>query len=165
MEGIRVEAVSRFFAQHVPGGEGPLSFELLSGGRSNLTYLVRGVSDAGGGARRWVLRRPPLGHVLPTAHDMAREYRVLSALADTAVPVARPFALCEDEGVNGAPFYVMEYRDGVVLEHDLPEGYATRAEERRRISLALVDWRCTPSTSGRRGSATSAARPDTWSAR
>jgi aminoglycoside phosphotransferase (APT) family kinase protein len=133
MEGIRVAAVSRFFARHVPGADGPLSFELLSGGRSNLTYLVRGAG------RRWVLRRPPLGHVLPTAHDMAREYRVLSALADTAVPVARTFALCEDEQVNGAPFYVMEYRDGVVLEHDLPEGFATRPEERRRIGLALVD--------------------------
>lgn len=133
MQGIRSESVSRFFAERVPGGDAPLSFELLSGGRSNLSYLVRG------GDRRWVLRRPPLGHVLPTAHDMAREYRVLAALADTAVPVARPFALCEDPAVNDAPFYVMEYRDGVVLERELPEGYADSPGERRRIGDALVD--------------------------
>ena len=86
-----------------------------------------------------MLRRPPLGHVLPTAHDMAREHRVLSALADTDVPVARPLALCEDPEVNGAPFYVMEYRAGVVANEHVPEGFATTAEERRAISLALVD--------------------------
>ena len=85
------------------------SFSLISGGRSNLTYLVRG------GGREWVLRRPPLGHVLPTAHDMAREYRVLAALADTDVPAPRPLALCEDAAVNEMPFYVMEYRPGIVL--------------------------------------------------
>jgi aminoglycoside phosphotransferase (APT) family kinase protein len=83
-------------------GTGPLTGGLVSGGRSNLTYLV----DDGSGAR--IVRRPPLGHVLATAHDMAREYRVLTALAGTGVPVPATYALCEDPGVVGAPFYVME---------------------------------------------------------
>ncbi|MGI9590040.1 MAG: phosphotransferase family protein [Myxococcota bacterium] len=131
--GIHVARVARFFAEHVPGGDGPLAFELLAGGRSNVTYKVEG------GGRTWVLRRPPLGHVLPTAHDMAREHRILAALTDTEVPVPRPLALCEDPAVNDAPFYVMEFRDGVVLEYDLPDDYATSEAERRRIGEALVD--------------------------
>jgi aminoglycoside phosphotransferase (APT) family kinase protein len=89
-------------------GDGLLSAELIEGGRSNLTYVVTG------GGRRWVLRRPPLGHVLATAHDMAREYRVMSALAGTAVPVPRTYALCEDGAVLGAPFYLMEKVEGTV---------------------------------------------------
>jgi aminoglycoside phosphotransferase (APT) family kinase protein len=132
--GIRHAAVERFFAEHVPGAAGPLRFTLISGGRSNLTYRVEGPEG-----RRWVLRRPPLGHVLPTAHDMAREHRVLAALADSEVPVARPIALCADPAVNGAPFYVMEDAPGVVLTDRLPDGYATTAAERRRIGEALVD--------------------------
>lgn len=131
--GIEKDKVTRFFHQHVPGAEGELEFSLISGGRSNLTYLVRG------GGKQWVLRRPPLGHVLPTAHDMAREFRVLAALADTDVPVARPFALCEDLEINGSTFYVMEYRAGVVLAERIPNGFATTEEDRRRISVALVD--------------------------
>ena len=84
--------------------------ELISGGRSNLTYLV------GDGTHEWVLRRPPLGHVLPTAHDMAREYTVIRALADTAVPVpAGVRVLRRRRRVNGAPFYVMANVDGVIL--------------------------------------------------
>jgi len=138
--GIRRDAVERFFAERVPGGAGPLRFSLISGGRSNLTYLVEGTAVVeGAGGRRWVLRRPPLGHVLPTAHDMAREYRVLAALADTDVPVARPLALCEDTAVNDAPFYVMEHAAGVVLAERLPEGYAPAAADRRRIGDALID--------------------------
>ncbi len=131
--GINAAAVARFLAAHVPGGDVPLTFELISGGKSNLTYRVTG------GAHTWVLRRPPLGHVLPTAHDMAREYRVLAALADTDVPVPRPLALCEDASVNEMPFYVMEYRPGVVLAHELPDGFAATTEARRRISLAMID--------------------------
>jgi aminoglycoside phosphotransferase (APT) family kinase protein len=131
--GIRREAVERFFAEHVPGGSGPLRFSLISGGRSNLTYLVEGEGQ------RWVLRRPPLGHVLPTAHDMAREYRVLAALCDTDVPVARPLALCEDASINDAPFYVMAWAPGVVLADALPPGYAEAEADRRRIGRALVD--------------------------
>jgi aminoglycoside phosphotransferase (APT) family kinase protein len=131
--GIDAENVARFFGSHVPGGACPLAFDLISGGRSNLTYLVRG------GGREWVLRRPPLGHVLPTAHDMTREYRVLSALAATDVPAPRPIALCEDAAVNDMPFYVMEYCPGVVLAHDIPPGYAPTPADCRRISAALVD--------------------------
>jgi aminoglycoside phosphotransferase (APT) family kinase protein len=89
-------------------GLGPLSGELVSGGRSNLTYLV---CD---GRRSWIVRRPPLGHVLATAHDMAREYRVMSALAGTGVPVPETYELCEDESVLGAPFYVMQNVAGEV---------------------------------------------------
>jgi aminoglycoside phosphotransferase (APT) family kinase protein len=131
--GVQYENVSRFFRAHVPGGDCALTFTLISGGRSNLTYLVRG------GGREWVLRRPPLGHVLPTAHDMVREHRVLAALRGTDVPAPRPIALCEDPTVNDMPFYVMEYCPGVILAQDLPTGYASCAEDRRRISVALVD--------------------------
>ncbi|MEV8535065.1 phosphotransferase family protein [Streptomyces sp. NPDC051211] len=86
---------------------GPLTGRLIEGGRSNLTYAV---TD---GSSRWVVRRPPLGHVLATAHDMRREHRVIEALHGTAVPVPEPLLLCEDEEVLGAPFYVMEFVDGV----------------------------------------------------
>ncbi|MBP2703149.1 phosphotransferase family protein [Microbispora sp. RL4-1S] len=85
---------------------GPLTAELITGGRSNLTYVVR---DAAG---TLVVRRPPLGHVLATAHDMGREFRVMSALRDAPVPVPRTYHLCEDPGVVGAPFYVMEHVAG-----------------------------------------------------
>jgi aminoglycoside phosphotransferase (APT) family kinase protein len=85
----------------------PLQGRLIAGGRSNLTYEV---SD---GTRSWVVRRPPLGHVLATAHDMAREYRVITALPDTSVPVPLSYALCTDPDVLGAPFYVMSAVNGV----------------------------------------------------
>ncbi|MGH3286445.1 MAG: phosphotransferase family protein, partial [Streptosporangiaceae bacterium] len=103
---------------HVPGRLVELTdIQLIAGGRSNLTYRLT-VSTPGAGSdgpRLLVLRRPPLGHVLPTAHDMSREFRVLSALAGTKVPVAPLVAACTDTEVLGAPFYVMEYVPGVVL--------------------------------------------------
>ncbi|GIH26161.1 acyl-CoA dehydrogenase [Acrocarpospora phusangensis] len=85
---------------------GPLTAEVIQGGKSNLTYVVRDAS------RTLVVRRPPLGHVLATAHDMSREYRVMSALQDTPVPVPRTYHLCQDPEVVGAPFYVMEFVPG-----------------------------------------------------
>lgn len=85
---------------------GPLTGEVIHGGKSNLTYVVRDLE------RSFVVRRPPLGHVLATAHDMGREYRVMSALRDTDVPVPRTFHLCQDTEVIGAPFYVMEHIEG-----------------------------------------------------
>jgi aminoglycoside phosphotransferase (APT) family kinase protein len=109
-DGIDGAGLEAWFAENVPGAEPPLDFERIAGGHSNLTYRV---TDAGG--RRWALRRPPLGKRLGSAHDMSREHRVVSALAATPVPVAPVVGLCEDESVNGAPFYVMEFVEGPVL--------------------------------------------------
>ena len=106
--------------------------EIVVGGRSNLTYYVS--SPAGS----VVLRRPPLRAVRPTAHDMTREHRVLSALHSTAVPVPRPLLLCADPDVLGAPFYVMERVDGVIARDHLPEGYAPPSR-RPAMTDALVD--------------------------
>jgi aminoglycoside phosphotransferase (APT) family kinase protein len=106
---------------------------LIAGGKSNLTYRV--ASDAG----EVVLRRPPLGHVLPTAHDMAREYRVQTALAVTDTPVPRTLWFEGADGVLEAPFYVMERVVGHVCRNSLPTGYADSPEERHRIATALVD--------------------------
>lgn len=131
--GINYEGIVKFFARHVPGGNAPLVIELISGGKSNLTYKVSA------GDRAWVLRRPPLGHVLPTAHDMSREFRVLSGLHGTGVPAPRAIALCEDSEVNGAPFYVMDYHDGVIIADDLPPGYADTFEARQAISRGLIE--------------------------
>lgn len=103
-------ALTTYLAQSAPDLlRGPLSAELVAGGRSNLTYRI---TD---GHERWVLRRPPLGHVLETAHDMGREYAVMTALAGTDVPVPRTVTMCTDSTVLGAPFYVMSFVDGTVF--------------------------------------------------
>ncbi len=106
--------------------------ELIAGGKSNLTYAI--TSAAG----TVVLRRPPLAAVLPTAHDMVREHRVLAALADTPVPVPAVHLLCTDTEVVGAPFYVMDRVDGIVIRDAVPPGYATGPADREAISDALV---------------------------
>ncbi|MEV7089998.1 phosphotransferase family protein [Streptomyces sp. NPDC093085] len=111
---------------------GALDARLIEGGRSNLTYTV---TDGSG---RWVVRRPPLGHVLATAHDMRREYRVIEALHPTAVPVPEPLLLCMDESVLGAPFYVMEQVAGV--PYRTAGQLAPLGPERTRAALlGLVD--------------------------
>jgi len=131
--GVDAEAVSAWIVGHVDGVRAPLRFELIAGGRSNLTYTV---TDADG--RRLVLRRPPLGHVLATAHDMAREHRIISALGTTSVPVPPALGLCTDVDVNGAPFYVMGFVDGVVL--DSPANAALLPMPlRRTVSENLID--------------------------
>ena len=106
---------------------------LISGGKSNLTYRV--ACDAG----EVVLRRPPLGHILPTAHDMVREHRVLSALEGTAVPVPRVLHRGHADGPLGVDFYVMERVLGHVCRNALPAGYADGPEPRAAIGEALVD--------------------------
>jgi len=133
-EGIDRAGVEGWFQLQVPGARPPLEFERISGGRSNLTYAV---SDAGG--RRWALRRPPMGKRLGSAHDMAREHKVISALADTPVPVAPVVGLCEDDDVNGAPFYVMEFVEGPVLRsrEEAEEEFDERT--RRAIGERVVD--------------------------
>ncbi len=121
-KGIDVARVTGWFEANAPEVAPPLRFDLIAGGRSNLTYRV---TDSAG--RAWVLRRPPLGQVLATAHDMGREHRIISALAPTDVPVAPVVGLCTDEAVNGAPFYVMDFVEGVV---------ARNAEAARTLDVA-----------------------------
>ncbi len=111
MQGIDTVRVSSWLETNVADATAPFHFALIAGGRSNLTYAV---TDALG--RRYVLRRPPLGHVLATAHDMAREHRIVEAVGRTPVPVPPVFGLCTDCDVVGAPFYVMGFVDGVVLD-------------------------------------------------
>lgn len=133
MDGIREESVTRWLVEHIPGLEAPLSFSLIAGGRSNLTFRF---TDRRGAA--YVLRRPPLGHVLESAHDMAREHRIVSALAGSEVPVAPTHGLCEDPEVNDAPFYVMSFVDGVVL-HDTQAASALTEQERHSLGLHVID--------------------------
>ena len=109
------------------------SVTLIAGGKSNLTFRVD--SPAG----TVILRRPPLGHVLPTAHDMIREHTVMSALAGTAVPVPQMLHLCTDAEVLGQPFYVMERVEGHVCSKELPPGYADAPAQRRAIGEGLVE--------------------------
>ncbi|WBB81725.1 phosphotransferase family protein [Micromonospora sp. WMMD882] len=131
--GLDLDRLAGHLARHRPDlAGGPLRAELIAGGRSNLTYLVTL------GDREVVLRRPPLGHVLATAHDMAREHRVISALAPTGVPVPAVLLLCLDPAVLGAPFYLMERAPGVV--------YRSRTQtdrldvgQRRELAMTMMD--------------------------
>jgi aminoglycoside phosphotransferase (APT) family kinase protein len=132
-DGLDLDALRGYFARHVDGADDrPLTASLIAGGRSNLTYHV---TD---GVHAWVVRRPPLGHVLATAHDMRREHRVMSALQGSAVPVPVTRALCTDESVIGAPFYVMDRVEGRVVRStaelaDFP------VDDARAVSHALID--------------------------
>lgn len=129
--GIQLEPVTRWLSDHVEGVEPPIEFEQIAGGHSNLTY--RAVDGAG---RTFVLRRPPLGEVLATAHDMGREYRVITAVGQTAVPVPRTLAHCADPSVNGAPFYVMTFVEGAVLhDDDAATTIYPNVEQRRSLGL------------------------------
>ena len=110
VEGINVEKVTEWLVERIPGIKPPLSFSLIAGGHSNLTFRCE---DTNGSA--YVLRRPPLGHVLESAHDMGREHKIIDALKGSAVPVPANHGLCKDNSVNEADFYVMEFIEGVVL--------------------------------------------------
>lgn len=133
-QGVDLDRLTPWFRAHVPDADPtrPLRIELITGGKSNLTYEV--TDDV----RRWVLRRPPLGHVLATAHDMVREFRVISGLANSAVPVPAAIALCEDTAVNDAPFYVMEFVDGRIPKTSAAIAAFTPAEA-GGTSEAVVD--------------------------
>jgi aminoglycoside phosphotransferase (APT) family kinase protein len=138
LPGLDLPRFAAWFDGACPGEiGGPLRGQLIAGGRSNLTYEV---TD---GTKSWVVRRPPLGHVLATAHDMRREYQVITALRDTDVPVPPAYALCSDADVLGAPFYVMVKVDGTAYrtaEQIAPLGPARiRAVAERMIdTLALL---------------------------
>jgi len=135
LKGIDEAKVSNWLIANCGGLTGPLSFDAITGGHSNLTYKV---ADAAG--RALVLRRPPTGAVLATAHDMGREHRIISALAGSGVPVPPAIGLCKDDDVNGAPFYVMDFVNGAVLDtpamvrQTLPD-----PASRRRLSESVLE--------------------------
>jgi aminoglycoside phosphotransferase (APT) family kinase protein len=133
-EGIDRAGVEAWFTANVADVTLPLEFERISGGRSNLTFAV---TDASG--RRWALRRPPLGKGLASAHDMRREHKVISALAQTPVPVPPTVGLCGDEAVNGAPFFVMDFVEGPILRTQQAAVDAFRAQERHAIGERAAD--------------------------
>ena len=133
IHGIDHERVTAWLAEHVDGAAAPFAFTLIVGGRSNLTYTV---TDANG--VEYVLRRPPTGAVLATAHDMAREFKIISAVGLSSVPVPPALGLCTDDEVNGAPFYVMGFVDGVVLD-SADKGAAMTPAARRSAGLHLID--------------------------
>ena len=133
MDGIDEGNVTAWLEANTPPIEGPLEFDLIAGGRSNLTYLV---TDTTG--RRIVLRRPPVSHVLASAHDMGREHKIISALADSPVPVAPALGFCQDVEVNGAPFYVMDFVDGHILR-GVAEAEKLTVDQRRTAGEDLVD--------------------------
>jgi aminoglycoside phosphotransferase (APT) family kinase protein len=133
MRGIDEVAVGRWLTEHVDGAVAPFRFELIAGGRSNLTFKVTGADG-----HPVVLRRPPLGHVLATAHDMAREHRIIAAVGPAGIPVPAALGLCADDTVNGAPFYVMGYVEGVVLDTPDKASLLAGADARRRASEDLV---------------------------
>ncbi|MEV0426216.1 phosphotransferase family protein [Micromonospora sp. NPDC050495] len=131
--GLDLDRLRAYLATHRPElAAAPLSARLIAGGKSNLTYLLRC------GDRAVVLRRPPLGHVLATAHDMAREHRVISALAPTDVPVPEALLLCADAEVIGAPFYLMEKVDGEVYRSRSQTDPLTAAQ-RRELAMTMMD--------------------------
>jgi aminoglycoside phosphotransferase (APT) family kinase protein len=134
LSGIAQERVDRWLAERVEGVEPPFRYSLIAGGRSNLTFEVLDACD-----RRFVLRRPPLGGVLQSAHDMGREHRIISALVPTPVPVPTPLGYCDDLGVNGAPFYVMSFVEGRVLTAADDVGPDFGEAERAALSRSMID--------------------------
>lgn len=133
-EAIARGPVGEWLAGQIPSAVPPFDYQAIHGGLSNLTFLV-----TDGTGKRWVLRRPPLGKGLGTAHDMGREVKVVSALHETPVPVPPVVGYCDDESVNGAPFYVMDFVEGTVLRStDEAAAYPTAAA-RQRIGEQLVD--------------------------
>src|SRR6202161_3949149 len=131
--GPGLAAVATYFGNARPGPvDGPPRASVLPGGKSNITY------DVTDGEHHWVLRRPPLGHVLATAHDMGREYRVISALAGTNVPVPETYVLCEDPAVIGAPFYVMAKVPGTAYR-TAPQLEAVGVERTRVMATRMIN--------------------------
>ncbi|WP_229404220.1 phosphotransferase family protein [Micromonospora sp. NBRC 110038] len=136
-KGLDLDRLATYLAAHRPElAAPPLRARLVAGGKSNLTYALRVGEGATG--REVVLRRPPLGHVLATAHDMAREHRIISALAPTAVPVPAALLLCPDPAVLGAPFYLMERVDGEVFR-SRSQTDALTSGQRRDLAMAMMD--------------------------
>jgi len=133
--GLRLEPLRSWMEENVPNfdASGPIQATLLAGGRSNISYKL---TDVGGSS--WVLRRPPLGHIMPSAHDMGREFRVLSGLNKVSFPTPTTRAHCEDESVIGAKFMMMDFVDGRVIE-SAQTALSLSATQANEISQELVD--------------------------
>lgn len=131
-EELDLPRLEAYLDGRLPGLVLPLTVEQFPRGFSNLTYLIRGGSE-------WVLRRPPFGNEVKTAHDMGREFRVLSALSPVYPLAPKALVACDDPSVLGAPFYVMERRQGVILRGSTPSGVELAPEDLRRLSLAVID--------------------------
>jgi aminoglycoside phosphotransferase (APT) family kinase protein len=132
--GIDEAGVGLWFVKHVPGVQLPLGYRQITGGHSNLTFEV--TDDAG---RRFVLRRPPTGPLLPTAHDMGREHRIISAVGPAGIPAPDAIGYCDDRAVTGAPFYVMSFVDGRVLRDEGEAEAFFERPARRAIGEHLVE--------------------------
>jgi aminoglycoside phosphotransferase (APT) family kinase protein len=132
-EELPAASLEAYLAERLPGTPGPLTVEQFPHGHSNLTYLLRR------GGHEFVLRRPPFGNQVKTAHDMGREFRVLSRLCAVYPPAPRPLYYCEDTSVLGVPFYVMERRRGVILRRAENLGPSIDPPTARRLSTALID--------------------------
>ena len=132
-EQIDIDALATYLRGRIEGVESGLLIEQFPGGHSNLTYLLKT------GRREYVLRRGPLGPVPPKAHDMAREYKVLSAVGPLFPPAPRVYVLCEDPSVIGGVFFVMERRTGIVLRDQVPPEIAGQPDYAARISAAFID--------------------------
>jgi aminoglycoside phosphotransferase (APT) family kinase protein len=133
IDGINNESVTAWMLEHIPAIKPPLTFQLITGGHSNLTYKC---TDSRG--ESYVLRRPPLGHVLESAHDMGREFKIISALQNVDVPVPKTWGLCNDKTVNEAPFYVMGFVEGLVL-NDSHIGQSVSATDRTDIGHNVIN--------------------------
>jgi aminoglycoside phosphotransferase (APT) family kinase protein len=134
VRGINGDRVSEWLTANIAGAVAPFQFDFITGGHSNLTYKV-----TGGDGRRMVLRRPPLGAVIATAHDMGREHKIISGVGQTSVPVPEALGYCDDDTVNDAPFYVMSHVDGEVLHTSEITVATTDEATRGRISESVVD--------------------------
>jgi aminoglycoside phosphotransferase (APT) family kinase protein len=131
--GIDVPKVSAWLSDHVVDATPSFDFQLIAAGGSNLTFRV---TDAAG--HQWALRRPPVGHALPTAHDMSREWRIMAGLAGSAIPVPDCVAYCDDVAVNGAPFYLMSFVEGLILRNRASTADLT--EEQAEVATnSLID--------------------------
>lgn len=132
--GIDVPTVTTWLEANIPGAAGPFTFDAIAGGHSNLTYRLTGADG-----RAFVLRRPPLGHRLASAHDMGREHRIIHGLQSSNVPVAPALGFCDDPAVNDAPFYVMGFVQGHVLRERAAAEAVLSVDQRRHASESLVD--------------------------
>lgn len=128
-----IEQLKKYLSSLLPGFDGELTIEQFPGGYSNLTFLLKS------SGKEFVLRRPPVGANIKSAHDMSREYKVLTALKPVYKPIPTPILFCDDENIIGSPFYIMERVSGIILRNRIPKGMKLTPAIMRSISESAVD--------------------------